>query len=140
LDLGSEVATHVAALAAGQVDLLYRITISELDLVKRFPSIHFQPEPSAQTLVMRMQQDKKPFDDVRVRKAVVLSADREQMMRLAYRDHGVLGEHHHVAPFHPDYFRLPPIKRDVAEAKRLLAQAGYPDGIDLTLALGNTQG
>jgi peptide/nickel transport system substrate-binding protein len=140
LDLGSEIATHVAALAAGQVDLLYRLTISELDLVKRFPSMQLLTEPSAQTLVMRMQQDRKPYDDVRVRKAVVLAADREQMLRLAYRDNGVIGEHHHVAPFHPDYYRLPPIKRDVAEAKRLLAQAGYPDGIDLTLALGNTQG
>ena len=62
------------------------------------------------------------------------------MLRLAYRDFGVLGEHHHVAPFLPDYFRLPPVKRDVAGARRLLAEAGYPDGIDLTLALGNTQG
>jgi peptide/nickel transport system substrate-binding protein len=140
LDLGSEIATHVAALAAGQVDVLYRITIAELDLVKRFPSMQLLTEPSAQTLVMRMQQDQKPYNDVRVRKAVVLSADREQMMRLAYRDQGVLGEHHHVAPFHPDYFRLPPIKRNVAQARRLLADAGYPDGIDLTLAVGNTQG
>jgi len=140
LDLGTEIATHVAALAAGQVDLLYRLTIAELDLVKRFPTLQLLTEPSAQTLVMRMQQDKKPFDDVRVRKAIVLSSDREQMLRLAYRDQGVLGEHHHVAPFHPDYFRLPPLARDVGAARRLLAAAGYPNGIDLTLALGNTQG
>jgi peptide/nickel transport system substrate-binding protein len=140
LDLGTEIATHVAALAAGQVDLLYRITIAELDLVKRFPSMRLLSEPSAQTLVMRMQQDQKPYDDIRVRKAVVLCADRAQMLRLAFRDKGVLGEHHHVAPFHPDYYRLPPIGRDVAAARRLLAEAGYPNGIDLTLALGNTQG
>ncbi len=140
LDLGTEIATHVAALAAGQVDLLYRLTIAELDLVRRFPTMQLLTEPSAQTLAMRMKTDQKPFDDVRVRKAVVLSADREQMLRLAYRDYGVLGEHHHVAPFHPDYFRLPPIRRDVAGARRLLAEAGYPNGIDLTLALGNTQG
>jgi peptide/nickel transport system substrate-binding protein len=140
LDLGTEVATHVAALAAGQVDALYRLTIAELDLVKRFPNMQLLTEPSAQTLVMRMQQDQKPYNDVRVRKAVVLSSDREQMMRLAYRDMGVLGDHHHVAPFHPDYFPLPPLQRDVAAARRLLAEAGYPNGVDLTLALGNTQG
>ena len=139
-DLGTEVATHVAALAAGQVDALYRVTITELDLVKRFPNMQLLTEPCAQTLVMRMKQNQKPYDDVRVRRAVMLSCDREQMMRLAYRDMGALGEHHHVAPFHPDYFPLPPIKRDVARAKRLLAEAGYPDGIDLTLSLGNTQG
>ena len=140
LDLGTETATHVAALAAGQVDALYRITIAELDLVKRFPSMQLLAEPSAQTLVMRMQQDQKPFDDIRVRKAIVMSSDREQMLRLAYRNLGILGEHHHVAPFQPDYFRLPPIERDVAGARRLLTEAGYPNGIDVTLALGNTQG
>ena len=140
LDLGTEIATHIAALAAGQVDALYRVTIGELDLVKRFPSMQLLTEPSAQTLVMRMQQDQKPYNDVRVRRAVQLSSDRERMMQLAYRDQGVLGEHHHVAPFHPDYFQLPPVKRDIAQARRLLAEAGYPDGIDLTLALGNTQG
>jgi peptide/nickel transport system substrate-binding protein len=89
---------------------------------------------------MRMQQDQKPFSDVRVRKAIVMASDREQMLRLAYRNHGVLGEHHHVAPFQPDYCCLPPIKRDVAGARRLLAEGGYPNGIDITLALGNTQG
>ena len=45
-----------------------------------------------------------------------------------------------IAPFHPDYFALPPIRRDVAEAKRLLAAAGHPGGVDISLALGNTQG
>jgi peptide/nickel transport system substrate-binding protein len=140
LDLGTEIATHVAALAAGQVDALYRLTIAELDLVKRLPAVRLLVEPSAQTLVMRMQQDQKPYDDLRVRKAVVLAADREQMLKLAFRGRGVRGENHHVAPFHPDYFPLPPVKRDVAAARRLLGEAGYPRGIDLTLALGNTQG
>ncbi|MFX8649029.1 ABC transporter substrate-binding protein, partial [Acinetobacter baumannii] len=59
---------------------------------------------------------------------------------LAYRNRGVVGENHHVAPFQPEYFKLPPLKRDVARAKALLAEAGYKDGIDLELVVGNTQG
>jgi peptide/nickel transport system substrate-binding protein len=140
LDLGTEVATHVAALSAGQVDALYRVGITELDLVQRLPAVQLLSEQSAQTLVMRMQHDQKPFDDVRVRRAIVLAADNAQMLKLAFRGRGTLGEHHHVAPFHPDYFALPPVKRDVLEAKRLLAAAGHPNGIDISLALGNTQG
>jgi len=140
LDLGTEIATHVAALSAGQVDALYRVGIAELDLVKRLPSVQLLTERSAQTLVMRMQHDQKPFDDLRVRRAIVLAADNAQMLRLAFRGRGTLGEHHHVAPFHPDYFALPPVKRDVGEAKRLLAAAGHSGGIDISLALGNTQG
>jgi peptide/nickel transport system substrate-binding protein len=140
LDLGTEIATHVAALAAGQVDVLYRITIAELDLVNRLPQIQLLEEKSAQALVFRMQRDQHPFDDLRIRKAILLAADNRQMLDVAYRGRGVLGENYHVAPFQPDWGMLPPVPRDVAQAKRLLAEAGYPDGIDITLALGNTQG
>jgi peptide/nickel transport system substrate-binding protein len=120
--------------------VLYRVTIAELELVKRLDDVKLYEEQSAQTLVLRMQQDKKPFDDIRIRKAIVLAADNAQMLKLAYRDMGEVAYNFHVAPFQPDYGPLPPLKRDVAEAKRLLAEAGYPDGIDITLELGNTQG
>jgi peptide/nickel transport system substrate-binding protein len=53
---------------------------------------------------------------------------------------GVVGENVHVAPFQPDYGAVEPARRDIAKARRLLAEAGRPDGIDLTLTLGNTQG
>ncbi len=140
VDLGSEIATHIAALSAGQVDVLYRVTIAELELVKRLADVRLYEEQSAQTLVLRMQNDQKPFDDIRIRKAIVLAADNAQMLKLAYRDMGEVAYNFHVAPFQPDYGPLPPLRRDTAEAKRLLAEAGYPDGIDITLELGNTQG
>jgi peptide/nickel transport system substrate-binding protein len=41
---------------------------------------------------------------------------------------------------HPEYFQLPPLQRDVEAAKALLVEAGYPDGIDLTIDVGNTTG
>jgi peptide/nickel transport system substrate-binding protein len=140
IDLGSEISTHLAALAAGQVDVLYRVTVAELDLLARLDNVRLLKVQSAQTMVMRMQVDHKPFDDIRVRRAVMLSANNRQMLDLACRGHGVIGEDHHVAPFHPDYAPLPPVARDVAQAKALLSEAGYPGGIDISLSLGNTQG
>jgi peptide/nickel transport system substrate-binding protein len=140
IDLGPDVATHVAALAAGQVDILYRVTISELDLVKRLPHARLLKTKAAQTLVMRMQSGHKPFDDIRVRRAVVAAADNAEMLKYAYRGFGVVGENTHVAPSQPDYAPLPRQRRSVARARRLLAEAGHPDGVDLTLTLGNTQG
>jgi len=140
IDLGPDVATHVAALAAGQVDILYRVNISELDLVKRLPHARLLKTQAAHTLVMRMQGDQKPFDDIRVRQAVLCAADNAAMLRYAYRGFGLVGENTHVAPSQPDYAALPAQPRDVAKARRLLAEAGYSDGIDLTLTLGNTQG
>ena len=140
VDLGTDVATQVAALAADQVDILYRVTIAELDLVARLPHARLLKSQAAQAPVMRMQGDKPPFNDIRVRRAVVAAADNDRMLRFAYRGQGMAGENHHVAPFQPDYGALPRKPRDVARARSLLAEAGHANGIDLTLTLGNTQG
>src|SRR3546814_7337914 len=53
---------------------------------------------------------------------------------------GTIGENHHVGEMHPEYAKLPPLKRDVAKAKALLAEAGHPDGIQVTCNVGNTDG
>lgn len=140
IDLGPDVTTHVAALAAGQVDILYRIGVAELDLIARLPNARLLEHASATTLCIRMKIETPPFADIRVRRAVQLSADNAAMLRLAHRGHGSLADHHHVSALQPDFGRLPTQARDVASARALLAEAGYPDGIDLELVLGNTTG
>ena len=45
-----------------------------------------------------------------------------------------------MAPLHPEYFALRRTGRDLARARELMKQAGYPDGIALTIAVGNTDG
>lgn len=140
IDMGTDISSQLAALQAGQVDVLYRISVAEVDLAKRLPNAQLLSCKSAQTVVMRMACDQKPFDDLRIRKAVVLCADNAQMLKIAYRGMGTVGEDHHVAPSHPEYFPLPKRARDVAQAKALLAEAGFPKGIDIDLIVGNTQG
>ncbi len=73
---------------------------------------------------MRMQVDKKPFDDIRVRRAILLASDNEQNFQTAHRGLGSVGENHHVCDCQPDYAALPKVKRDVVAAKKLLADAG----------------
>jgi peptide/nickel transport system substrate-binding protein len=51
-----------------------------------------------------------------------------------------VGENHLVAPVHPDYAPLPPIKRDVDAAKALLKEAGFPNGLEVSIDVGNTDG
>ena len=45
-----------------------------------------------------------------------------------------------MAPIHPEYFDLPKPARDIEGAKRLMAEAGYENGLDLTIDVGNTNG
>jgi peptide/nickel transport system substrate-binding protein len=89
---------------------------------------------TAETAVVRGKLSEKPFQDARVRKALRLAVDPEKILKVALGPLGLPGEHHHVCPIHPEYAKLPPIQRDVAKARSLLADAGYPDGVDLEIA------
>lgn len=140
IDLGTDISTHLAALAGRQVDMLYRINASDLDLAKRLPDIQILTGRAAQTPVMRMQVDQKPFDDIRVRQAVVAACDNGRILDVAVRGSGLVGDNCHVAPFQPEYAPIAASKRDLARAKHLLQEAGHADGIDVVIAVGNTQG
>ena len=88
---------------------------------------------TAQTGVARMRLDQKPFDDPRVRKALRLATDASKVLQIAHKDVGEAAEHHHVCPMHPDYIKLPAMARDVEAAKKLLAEAGFADGLDIEI-------
>jgi len=51
-------------------------------------------------------------------------------LQIAYGRNGMPAEHHHVAPVHPEYAKIPFFKQDIEAAKALLAQAGLPDGFE----------
>ncbi|MBI1383927.1 MAG: ABC transporter substrate-binding protein [Rhizobiales bacterium] len=130
---------QLTALASGDVDAVYELSSEQMDLAKALPG-RILAAKTAQTLVCRMQISQAPFDNPKVRAAVTLSCDNPTLKKLVYPDGGSVGENHHVAEIHPEYFKLPPLRRDPAGAKALLAEAGYPDGIDLTIHVSETDG
>lgn len=128
------------ALASGSVDAIYELTSDQLELARSFDGVVIDSATTAQTLCCRMQTTVAPFDDIRVRQAFVKAADNEAIAALVFPEGGVVAANHHVAPIHPEYFELPPLQRDVEGARALLAEAGYADGISLTIDCGNTDG
>jgi len=140
IDVGQEAAAQIAALASEQVDGIYTLDLTTLDTARAIPNLVISQAVTAQTGVIRMNVNKKPFDDIRVRKAILLAADNQDIFEKSHRGLGSLGENHHVAEIHPEYHRLPPFQRDVAKAKQHLAEAGYADGLDINVNVGNTQG
>jgi peptide/nickel transport system substrate-binding protein len=132
IDLGDDAAAAVAALASKQVDGLYGADIVQLEALQKIPHIQMYQVTTAYTATARMQPV-KPFDDKRVRQAMRYAIDSNAVLQIAHRGLGQPGEHHHVSPVHPEYAKLPVQPRDVARAKKLLVEAGYPNGIDVEI-------
>ena len=133
VDVGDDPATKFAALASNQVDGLYDADIKIYEQIKKLPTIEIHQITTAQTAVARMKVGEEPFKDPKVRKAMKLAIDAPTILKIAYRDLGAPADHHHCCPVHPDYAEVPVMKRDVAAAKKLLADAGHPDGIEVEL-------
>ncbi|GHD51596.1 diguanylate cyclase [Thalassobaculum fulvum] len=140
IDLGEDSSAQIAAIASGQVDGIYEVDVSQLDVYDALPGVKVYEAATAQTAIGRMKVTEKPFDDIKVRKAVQLCMNTPEILKIAYRGRGQPAEHHHVSPIHPEYFKLPFPKYDPAAAKKLLAEAGYPDGITLKIDFGQTSG
>src|SRR3546814_6310185 len=62
-----------------------------------------------------------------------MALDTEKLVQIAHLGLGQPGEHHHVARVHPEYADVGFMKQDIEGAKALLAEAGYPDGIDVEI-------
>jgi peptide/nickel transport system substrate-binding protein len=133
IDNGDDMAAAVAALASGQVHGLYEASIALKPAIEKIPGVELRSVATGQTAIARMQPIHKPFSDPRVRQAFRYSLDTEKLLQIAHGGLGAPAEHHHVAPIHPEYAKLPFMKQDIAKAKKLLAEAGHPNGVEVDL-------
>ena len=80
----------------------------------------------------------EPLNDVRVRKALQYSLNRQALLNGVYSGRGLVENGifcHGLKGYNPD---LPEIPYDVEQAKELLQEAGYPDGFELTVNVKNS--
>ena len=87
-----------------------------------------------------LNQSIEPLNDVNVRKALQTALDRQMLLDAFYSGRGIVENGifpHGLTGFNPD---LEPIPYDPEEAKRLLEEAGYPDGFDLEILVNISSG
>ena len=140
IDQGRDRREMLGALMADEVDGVYEVDVGDLSALEGVSGIDLHAVSTARTGVFRMRVDTPPFDDIRVRRAVQLTADNRELLINGYNRRGMVAENHHVGPMHPEYAALPAVPRDPGRARQLLADAGYPNGLQLSLTVGNVQG
>ncbi len=140
IDMGDDTAAWMAAIKSGEVDYLDlsdNVSPDFYNGLKDDTNVVVDGLPTGLCRVMRMRVDLDPWTDNRVRQALKLCQNREKILSLAYFGQGVEGSDFHVYPKHPEYCEKPVPAYDPEKAKALLTEAGYPDGLDINLAVGS---
>ena len=141
--------TRVAALISGEMDIVQPVPVQDWPRLQKEPNVRVLNEPEARAIFIGMDQHrdellfsnvkgKNPFKDIRVREAVVRAVDtnviNKKIMRGAAKPLGTL-----IADKINGYDESfgKPYKPDVAKAKKLLAEAGYPNGFEVQMDCPN---
>jgi peptide/nickel transport system substrate-binding protein len=140
IDMGTEMAPQIAAIKAGEIDMIDLSDAAGTDVyqaLKDDPAVNVAPVTTCTTRLLRMRVDIKPWDDNRVRNALKLCQHREKILALAYFGQGLQGQDTHVYQKHPEYCEKPTPAYDPDRARELLKEAGYTNGLDVNLAVGS---
>jgi peptide/nickel transport system substrate-binding protein len=140
----AEPEARAAALAAGDIDMVYGVRPQEIDALAKAPHLRIMQGPELRTIylglgvgrsepLMSSVKGKNPLQDIRVRKAFYQAIDEETIRAKVMRGFAVptalmvgpgvngfdAALNKRLLPYDPD------------AAKKLLAQAGYPDGFEI---------
>ncbi len=132
IDYGTDPAAFVAAAEGGEIDMVHQTTGDFVEVFDSLGTWEKSEVVTAATIIVRPNQEaevdgKKPYSDVRVRRALAMAVDNSVVLELGYAGLGNVAENHHVCPIHPEYAKLPPLKTDKAAAKALMEEAGMLD-------------
>ena len=125
---------RVEALKSGQIDAVLIAELTSVDLLAAEPGLKVSEAASSAYLNLAMDVRAAPFDDILVRKAVQAATDRDAILQAAMFGRGTIAHDHPIPPNSPVFApQHASPAYDIEVAKSLLEEAGYPDGIDLTL-------
>jgi peptide/nickel transport system substrate-binding protein len=126
-----QAATQVASLSGGDVQMVFEVPTSFIPSLRRSPAVTVVEVKSPSFQPVTMLSDQKPFDNSKVRLAMKYAVDRDAILKAVWQGHGAVGEDHPVPTINPFWAATTPKHAyDVAKAKQLLAEAGFPNGIE----------
>jgi len=123
---------RVQALLADQIDFMEDLAPEQLALFENNPNYVTREVPTGYWQAFAMNITQPPFDDPKVRQALKLVVDRQEIIDIILQGHGSIAFDHPVWPGDPYFLKLD-LQQDIEKAKELLDEAGYPDGLTVDL-------
>lgn len=133
ITVAQEAVSAVAAMKAGQVDLMLNVDPSVIASVKDDPNVQMLQTGASNSMTISMWVDTPPFDNPKVRKALKLAVDRQAMVNTVLLGFGQPGADNPVPVGSPASYVKEAPKQDIEKAKALLVEAGYKDGLKFDL-------
>ncbi|HEV8309449.1 MAG TPA: ABC transporter substrate-binding protein [Methylomirabilota bacterium] len=124
----------LAALQAGDIDVLaFGLGPESIEVVRRAPNLQLILGETTNDVILALNNAKKPYADVRVRRAITYAVNKDEIVKGAMFGFGrILGTN--VDPLNPYFVDMAKAMAYSPEkAKQLLAEAGYPHGFDAVL-------
>ena len=123
-----EDSARVMMLLSGDAQLAVRLPSEDIPRLQKDPAIQLDSTETLRVLYVAFNCGKKPFSDARVRQAFNLATDRESIVKNIYQGRALVASNI-VAPLTTGYFPIPAYPSDPEKAKKLLADAGFPNGL-----------
>ncbi|MFY8047866.1 MAG: ABC transporter substrate-binding protein [Erythrobacter sp.] len=132
-----DLAAETQNFLSGAMDVMLDVQQADFKRIAAARGVTALRVPSGRFVNIVMRQDSKPFDDVRVRNALAHAVDRSMLVDLVLDGLGRPAADNCISPGYRFLADSPIPPYDPPRARRLLAEAGYPQGIKIPLICSN---
>lgn len=132
----TENGTRISMLQSGDADFIYPVPTEQIEALKSNKDITVTTIPSIITRYITLNTAKAPLDNVKVRQALNYAIDKDALVKVVYNGFAEPADSL-LGPNVQFYSAQTPYTYNVEKAKALLAEAGYPNGFEISLWSNN---
>lgn len=131
-----ESSVRVINVLLGKFDVITEMPYDLIKMLKGNPNVTLSVTPSALYDMVSFYHGTVPFNNVKIRTAFRYALDTEKITKAVFGEYATPATYV-MPPWHPMYdSNVPKCSQNIEKAKQLLAEAGYPNGLDFELMVG----